>query len=572
MNIKHFLTSLVERAMTDAGLEGQPAIIKQSQKIQFGHYQANGMMAAAKQAGANPREKASEVVNHLQSFSEAEGIGFEVAGPGFINITLTNEWLTQLLSEASLPKKPEVAAPSTFVVDYSSPNLAKEMHIGHLRSTVIGDTVVRVLEYVGHNAIRVNHVGDWGAQFGSLLAYLEASAQTEQAQTAALSDLEKFYQEASARFKSDETFAATARQCVVDLQGGDPHLLALWRQFIETSLDHASKVYDLLNITLTRADVRAESAYNEALHPLVDRLRGEGLLVESDGAQCVFLDEFKGKDDQPLPAIVQKSDGGFPYLATDLAALDYRANTLHGHHLLYVVGASQSLHLKQAYAVARAGGLISDEVETRHLPFGLVLKADGTPFKTRDGADVKLIDVLKESVERAATLIAERSDDASPEQTKTISEVVGIGAIKYAELQKNRTTDYTFDWDTMLAFEGNTAPYLQYAYTRIASLLAKADRSPGDGVTVTHEAEQLLALKILQFDEAILTYLEDYQANVICQYLYELSGRFMSFYEQCPVLSAEESTMGSRLLLARLTADTLVQGLDLLGIKTVERM
>ena len=237
-----------------------------------------------------------------------------------------------------------------------------------------------------------------------------------------------------------------------------------------------------------------------------------------------------------------------------------------------MVGASQSLHLKQAYAVARAGGLISDEVETRHLPFGLVLKADGTPFKTRDGADVKLIDVLKESVERAAALIAERSGDASPEQTKTISEVVGIGAIKYAELQKNRTTDYTFDWDTMLAFEGNTAPYLQYAYTRIASLLAKAERSPGDGVTVTHEAEQLLALKILQFDEAILTYLEDYQANVICQYLYELSGRFMSFYEQCPVLTAEESTMDSRLLLARLTADTLVQGLDLLGIKTVERM
>jgi arginyl-tRNA synthetase len=457
-------------------------------------------------------------------------------------------------------------------VDYSSPNLAKEMHIGHLRSTVIGDTVVRVLEYVGHHAIRVNHVGDWGAQFGSLLAYLEESAQTQQAQTAALADLEKFYQEASARFKSDTQFAAKARQCVVDLQSGDPHLLALWRQFIETSLDHAGAVYELLNITMQRSDVRAESAYNDALHPLVDRLKAEGLLIESDGAQCVFLDEFKGKDGQTLPAIVQKSDGGFPYLATDLAALDYRANTLKGDHLLYVVGAAQSLHLRQAYAVARAGRLIKDEVETRHLPFGLVLKADGTPFKTRDGADVKLIDVLRESVERAATLIRSRNDGATDEEVKTISEVVGIGAIKYAELQKNRTTDYMFDWDTMLAFEGNTAPYLQYAYTRISSLLAKADRPPSDTVTITEEPETLLGLKILQFDEAVLAYLDDYQANVICQYLYELSGRFMSFYEQCPVLSAADDVAASRLRLAQLTADTLRQGLTLLGIETVDRM
>jgi len=349
-------------------------------------------------------------------------------------------------------------------------------------------------------------------------------------------------------------------------------LLALWRQFIETSLDHAGAVYELQNITMQRSDVRAESAYNDALHPLVDRLKAEGLLIESDGAQCVFLDEFKGKDGQTLPAIVQKSDGGFPYLATDLAALDYRANTLKGDHLLYVVGAAQSLHLRQAYAVARAGRLIKDEVETRHLPFGLVLKADGTPFKTRDGADVKLIDVLRESVERAATLIRSRNDGATDQEVKTISEVVGIGAIKYAELQKNRTTDYMFDWDTMLAFEGNTAPYLQYAYTRISSLLAKADRPPSDTVTITEEPETLLGLKILQFDEAVLAYLDDYQANVICQYLYELSGRFMSFYEQCPVLSAADDVAASRLRLAQLTADTLRQGLTLLGIETVDRM
>ena len=572
MNIRYFLDSLVEDAMASVGLGGFPAIVKPSQKIQFGHYQANGIMAAAKASKANPRDKASETVTLLESRHGSAGLSFEVAGPGFINITVAARTLSQWLAESELPKRPVIEHPQTYVVDYSSPNLAKEMHIGHLRSTVIGDTVVRVLEYVGHHAIRVNHVGDWGAQFGSLLAYLEESAQTQQAQTAALADLEKFYQEASARFKSDTQFATKARQCVVDLQSGDPHLLALWRQFIETSLDHAGAVYELLNITMQRSDVRAESAYNDALHPLVDRLNAEGLLIESDGAQCVFLDEFKGKDGQTLPAIVQKSDGGFPYLATDLAALDYRANTLKGDHLLYVVGAAQSLHLRQAYAVARAGRLIKDEVETRHLPFGLVLKADGTPFKTRDGADVKLIDVLRESVERAATLIRSRNDGATDQEVKTISEVVGIGAIKYAELQKNRTTDYMFDWDTMLAFEGNTAPYLQYAYTRISSLLAKADRPPSDTVTITEEPETLLGLKILQFDEAVLAYLDDYQANVICQYLYELSGRFMSFYEQCPVLSAADDVAASRLRLAQLTADTLRQGLTLLGIETVDRM
>lgn len=570
MNIRQSLEKQLALAMTKAGIDQPSPMIRQSQRAAFGHYQANGVMSAAKRLQQNPRDLAQSVVAALPEQSEFNA---EIAGPGFINITLTDSYLAQALSKHLLATKPTVEKPERVVVDYSSPNLAKEMHIGHLRSTVIGDTVVRVLEHVGHTPIRANHVGDWGAQFGSLLAYLnEAETSTEYAQ---LSDLEAFYQVASKRFREDATFAEKARAYVVRLQTGDPELKALWQTFINTSMDHGQRVYDQLNITLTRDHAMPESQYNDDLQPLVADLTDLGLIEKSDGALCVFLDEFKGKNDQPLPAMVQKTDGGFPYLATDLAALRYRHHTLKANRILYVVGASQQLHLKQVFAVARAAAFIPDDVITEHLPFGLVLKEDGKPFKTRDGADVKLIDVALEAVERAKNLLAARSQDLSEQDSQRIAEVVGIGAIKYAELQKNRTTDYIFDWETMLAFEGNTAPYLLYAYTRIQSLIRKS------ALTVTSEPanfdlsapqELALALKNLQMSEALDTYLDDYQANVLCNYLYELAGLFMSFYEHCPVLSAPDAVQVSRLRLAQMTANTLKTGLDLLGIETVERM
>jgi len=461
------------------------------------------------------------------------------------------------------------------VVDYSSPNLAKEMHIGHLRSTVIGDTVVRVLEHIGQTAIRANHVGDWGAQFGSLLAYLDESSNNETAQTAELADLEKFYQRASQKFKNDTGFAEKARGYVVRLQSGDPALKKLWEVFIQTSMDHGQNVYDKLNITLTQQDAMPESRYNSDLLPLVSDLTEKGLLEKSDGALCVFLDEFKGKQDRPLPAMVQKSDGGFPYLATDLAALRYRHHELKADEVLYVVGASQQLHLRQVIAVARAASFIPETLTTKHLAFGLVLKADGTPFKTRDGADVKLIDVLNEAIDRARDLLQQRSQDLTPIEHEAIAKVIGIGAIKYAELQKNRTTDYMFDWATMLSFEGNTAPYLQYAYTRIRSLFRRAGierLDPATPILLTAPQELALAIKTLQFNEAIANYLEDYQANILCNYLYELAGLFMSFYEHCPILTETKTHQMSRLRLCDITARTLKTGLDLLGIDTVERM
>ncbi|MGB2390170.1 MAG: arginine--tRNA ligase [Pseudomonadales bacterium] len=570
MNIRQSLEQQLALAMTKAGIDQPSPMIRQSQRAAFGHYQANGVMSAAKRLQMDPRTLAQNVVAAL---AEQPDFTAEIAGPGFINITLTDHYLADALSKQSSSAKPVIEKSERVVVDYSSPNLAKEMHIGHLRSTVIGDTVVRVLEHVGHTPIRANHVGDWGAQFGSLLAYLdESNAATESAE---LSDLEAFYQVASKRFKEDTAFAEKAREYVVRLQAGDPELKTLWQTFINTSMEHGQRVYDLLNITLTRDHAMPESQYNDDLQPLVADLTRLGLIEKSDGALCVFLDEFKGKNDQPLPAMVQKTDGGFPYLATDLAALRYRHNTLKANRILYVVGASQQLHLKQVIAVARAAAFIPDEVITEHLPFGLVLKDDGKPFKTRDGADVKLIDVALEAVDRAKRLLTARSEDLSEQDSQRIAEVVGVGAIKYAELQKNRTTDYIFDWETMLAFEGNTAPYLLYAYTRIQSLIRKSSitmTNEGASFNLSAPQELALALKNLQMSEALDSYLDDYQANILCNYLYELAGLFMSFYEHCPVLSAPEAIQKSRLRLARMTANTLKTGLNLLGIETVERM
>ena len=570
MNLKEQIELAVAQSFERLGVTDSPPVVKQAQRREFGHYQVNGVMGAAKTAKTNPRELATKVTEALDLPMAAK---LEVAGPGFVNVhldaTSIAEQLDLLGNDVSLPS-PE---PRHFAVDYSAPNLMKEMHIGHLRTNAIGDSIVRVLEAVGHQVTRVNHVGDWGAQFGSLLAYLDQLHTTEI--STELKDLEVFYQSASKLFKSDEAFAERARGYVVRLQSGDEQCLKLWRQFIEESIQHCQEVYKRLDISLTREDIHAESAYNDDLPIVVAELEQQGLIEESDGALCVFLDEFTGKEGNPLPAIVRKSDGGFPYMATDLAAVRYRAEKLRADTVLYVVGAPQQLHLKQVFAVAQAAGYLTDQ-EFRHLPFGSIMKSDGKPFKTRDGAEVKLIDVIDEAVARAHQLVKEKNPDLSEEKHRMIAEIVGVGAMKYAELSKNRGTDYIFDWDILLSFEGNTAPYLQYAYTRIQSIFRKAGVTPGDlrgKITLREPAELDLGVKLLQFPEAIETALEDYQMNILCNYLYELSGQFMSFYEHCHILKqTDQGIQQSRLRLAAMTANTLQQGLGFLGIKTVDRM
>ncbi|MGI9322275.1 MAG: arginine--tRNA ligase [Pseudomonadales bacterium] len=573
MNLRQYLDNQVAEALAGVGAGDAPAVVRQAAKVEFGHYQANGVMGAAKRLGRKPRELAADITQHLSLDQQAST---EVAGPGFINITLKPGFVADELAKVADDPRFGVAQQTArkFVIDYSSPNLAKEMHIGHLRSTCIGDAAVKILTFLGHDIAKINHVGDWGAQFGSLLAYMDRLVQQGQTLRHELKDLERFYQAASKLFAEDEDFAAEARQFVVRLQGGDEACLALWRTFIDESLTHCDATYRALGVSLTRADARAESSYNDGLADAMKLLDDKGLLTESDGAKCVFLPEFADKDGEPAAIIVQKSDGGYPYMATDIVSTRFRAEELQADTALYFVDARQSLHFKQLFALCRAAGLLADQ-DFRHIPFGAILGKDGKPFKTREGNAVKLADVIAEAKERALRQVNEKNPDLSDAEKTEIARVVGVGAIKYAELSKNRTTDYVFDWDILLSFDGNTAPYLQYAYTRIKSIFRREQLDPAsiNGDFVLDAAEELsLAVKLLQFPETIEAVVEDYQANILCNYLFELSGMFMTFYEACPVLKAEEPLRASRLRLCHLTAALLQQGLALLGIETVEQM
>ena len=568
MNLKALLSERVRAALERAGAAGTEPQVVPASRPEFGDYQANGVMAAAKSMKRPPRALAQAVVDALDLADIASAV--DIAGPGFINIRLSPEFLGRTLA-SDAPLLARVAKPETIVVDYSSPNLAKEMHVGHLRSTIIGDAMARLLEALGHRIIRQNHVGDWGTQFGMLLAYLEESGE----QSALLSDLERFYQAAKRRFDDDGAFAERARSRVVALQSGDTESRALWRRFIEISLGHCQAIYDRLGVTLTRADLCAESAYNEALPGIVAALDQQGLITISEGARCVFLPEFVGKDDAPLPLIVQKSDGGFLYSTTDLAAVRHRCGQLRADRVLYFVDARQSLHFRQLFAVARAAGFVSEDCRLEHHAFGTILGKDGRPFRSRDGGLVKLTELLDEAVERAYRLITEKDPDLPEAERREVAHTVGIGAVKYADLSKNRTTDYVFDWDTMLSLDGNTAPYLQYAVTRIRSLFKRGgvESSALTGAPVLHEpAERALGLALARYQEVVDDVAEQAMPHLLCAYLMELAGHYMRFYEQCPVLTADAGVRSSRLLLCTRVTATLEQGLALLGIGTVERM
>ena len=577
MNIQSILSDKIKQAMILAGADQScDALIRQSGKPQFGDYQANGIMAAAKKLGLNPREFAQKVLDNLQLSDIAEKL--EIAGPGFINIFLNPTWLTTEISAALSHKNLGIQATNkqTVVIDYSSPNVAKEMHVGHLRSTIIGDAVARTLEFLGHNVIRANHVGDWGTQFGMLIAYLE-KMQNEHANEMELQDLEAFYREAKKHYDEDEIFAEKARNYVVKLQSGDEYCRTMWKRLVDITMQQNQHNYDRLNVTLTEKDVMGESLYNPMLPSIVKDLKKQGLAVENDGALVVYLDEFKNKEGDPMGVIVQKKDGGFLYTTTDIAAAKYRYETLKADRALVLSDTRQSQHMQQAWLITRKAGYVPDSFSLEHKNFGMMLGKDGKPFKTRTGGTVKLADLLDEAIERATVLINEKNTNLSNDEKEAVIEAVGIGAVKYADLSKNRTTDYVFDWDNMLSFESNTAPYMQYAYTRIRSIFNKTDINStallAVPLTIKDDKERTLAIKLLQFEEAVQTVGKEGTPHVLCAYLYELAGIFSSFYEHCPILNAEdESIKLSRLKLALLTEKTLKQGLTLLGIKTVEKM
>ncbi|HHF6812309.1 TPA: arginine--tRNA ligase [Haemophilus influenzae] len=577
MNIQSILSDKIKQAMILAGADqSYDALIRQSGKPQFGDYQANGIMAAAKKLGLNPREFAQKVLDNAQLSDIAEKL--EIAGPGFINIFLNPTWLTTEISAALSHKNLGIQATNkqTVVIDYSSPNVAKEMHVGHLRSTIIGDAVARTLEFLGHNVIRANHVGDWGTQFGMLIAYLE-KMQNEHANEMELQDLEAFYREAKKHYDEDEIFAEKARNYVVKLQSGNEYCRTMWKRLVDITMQQNQHNYDRLNVTLTEKDVMGESLYNPMLPSIVKDLKKQGLAVENDGALVVYLDEFKNKEGDPMGVIVQKKDGGFLYTTTDIAAAKYRYETLKANRALVFSDTRQSQHMQQAWLITRKAGYVPDSFSLEHKNFGMMLGKDGKPFKTRTGGTVKLADLLDEAIERATVLINEKNTNLSNDEKEAVIEAVGIGAVKYADLSKNRTTDYVFDWDNMLSFEGNTAPYMQYAYTRIRSIFNKTDINStallAAPLTIKDDKERTLAIKLLQFEEAVQTVGKEGTPHVLCAYLYELAGIFSSFYEHCPILNAEdESIKLSRLKLALLTEKTLKQGLTLLGIKTVEKM
>ncbi|MBJ7554520.1 arginine--tRNA ligase [Marinomonas spartinae] len=577
MNIQTLLNQRIQAAMVAVGApEDAPALVRQSAKAQFGDYQANGIMGVAKKLKMNPRQLAEQVLEKLELDDLADKV--EIAGPGFINIFLKNTWLSEALMRLRHSDRldvPMADIKETVVVDYSAPNLAKEMHVGHLRSTVIGDAVVRTLEFLGHKVIRQNHVGDWGTQFGMLLAYMERLRAENQQVSMALSDLETFYRAAKLCFDEDPEFANRARELVVALQSGDKDCLALWNEFINISLNHCEETYTMLGVSLTRKDVMPESAYNDDLPQVIDDLKAQGLLTESNGAQCVFLEEFANKDGEITPIIVQKSGGGFLYATTDLAAVRYRYNTLKADRCLYFVDARQSLHFQQIFTLSRKAGFAPQDARLEHMPFGTVMGSDGKPFKTRSGGVAKLSALLEEAQERAFKLVASKNPDMPEDEQRNIGRVVGIASVKYADLSKSRTSDYQFNWDSMLSFEGNTAPYLLYAYSRVASIVRRSEMKIDDlqGDIVIQEAqERALAMQLVQFEEAIQQVVNDGMPHFLSAYLYDLAGTFMTFYEACPILNAQDDVKISRLQLALATASTLQQGLNLLGIETLERM
>ncbi|PJM91632.1 arginine--tRNA ligase [Streptomyces sp. CB01373] len=556
-------------------------LLRRSDRADF---QANGILALAKRAKANPRELAAQVVGHVVTGDVIKDI--EVSGPGFLNVTVTDRAITENLAARAADADgrlgvPYAEQPGTTVIDYAQPNVAKEMHVGHLRSAVIGDSVVQLLEFTGENVVRRHHIGDWGTQFGMLIQYLDehpheldhkASAVSGEE---AMSNLDRLYKAARRLFDSDEEFKTRARRRVVDLQAGDAHTVTMWQKFVDESKIYFFSVFEKLDMDVRDADIVGESGYNDMLAETCRLLEESGVAVRSEGALCVFFDDVKGPDGNKVPLIVQKSDGGYGYAATDLSAIRDRVFNLKANNLLYVVDARQSLHFKMVFETARRAGWLNDDVTAYQLAFGTVLGKDGKPFKTREGETVRLVDLLDEAIERASAVVREKAQDLTEAEIAERGAQVGIGAVKYADLSTSANRDYKFDLDQMVSLNGDTSVYLQYAYARIQSILRKAGevRPAAHPELELTQAERALGLHADAFAETVRESAEEYAPHKLAAYLYQLASLYTSFYDKCPVLKAETpEQVENRLFLCDVTARTLHQGMALLGIRTPERL
>ncbi|GAA2422413.1 arginine--tRNA ligase [Streptomyces glaucus] len=578
-SVQQHLASALSATRPEAA--GADPLLRRSDRAD---YQANGILALAKKTKANPRELAAEVVSHVVTGDVIQDV--EVSGPGFLNITVTDRAITANLAaryadDTGRLGVPYADAPGTTVVDYAQPNVAKEMHVGHLRSAVIGDSVTKLLEFTGENVVRRHHIGDWGTQFGMLIQYLDEHPHELDHKNAqvtgeeAMSNLDRLYKAARKLFDSDEEFKTRARRRVVDLQAGDPHTLAMWQKFVDESKIYFFSVFEKLDMEIRDADIVGESGYNDMLAETCRLLEESGVAVRSEGALCVFFDDIKGPDGKPVPLIVQKSDGGYGYAATDLSAIRDRVFHLKADTLLYVVDARQALHFKMVFETARRAGWLNDDVTAVQLAFGTVLGKDGKPFKTRAGETVRLVDLLDEAIDRASAVVREKAQDLSEEEIAERGAQVGIGAVKYADLSTSANRDYKFDLDQMVSLNGDTSVYLQYAYARIRSILRKAGevRPAARPELALTAAERALGLHLDAFAATVAEAAAEYAPHKLAAYLYQLASLYTSFYDKCPVLKAETpEQVANRLFLCDVTARTLRQGMALLGIRTPERL
>ncbi len=588
------LEERVSAAMQQAtGQSDCDAIVKVTTNPKFGDYQANGVIPLSKKINLNPRKTATQVINILKSDDICKTFEFKVADPGFININLKTDYLADKLLEIKADIDGRLAVdkvqnPETVVVDFSSPNIAKQMHVGHLRSTIIGDCICRMLEFQGHKVIRQNHIGDWGTQFGMLIAFIERRSDQVLKGDAigvipsTLSEFEDFYKEAKKLFDTDEKFRNKSRDAVVGLHSGNQTWIGRWQLLVAQSEKHYQELYETLKVTLKPEDAYGESKYNDMLGDVVKELEGVGLAKESEGAICIFPDGFKNKDGDPLPFIIQKTDGAYLYATTDLAALGYRIKQLKATRIVYVTDARQKLHFQMLFAVGKAAGWINDKIKLEHVMFGSVLGEDGKPLKTREGETIKLKDLLDEAVNRARVVVQQKNPNLDEAEKETIARAVGIGAVKYADFSNNRLSDYIFSFDKMLTMEGNTAPYMQYACARIKSIERKAEEKGVDieaelagieSLHLTDAAELDLAKHLIRYGKVIESAAAECRPNYLTTYLFDLAGRFSTFYSACPVLIAEPENRPTRILLCRLTEKTITHGLTkLLGIDVVEKM
>jgi arginyl-tRNA synthetase len=557
------------KAFGDEHADADPVI----RPSQFADFQANAALALAKKLGEKPREVAERIVEHLDLDGVAEAP--EISGPGFVNLRLTSAWiaaeLTGLDHRLGVPTQDRQVIP----VDYSAPNVAKEMHVGHLRTTVVGDALVRTLEHLGHEVVRQNHVGDWGTPFGMLIEHLLAVGEDSPEAQLLVTDPNTFYGAAREEFDGDPAFADRARSRVVSLQAGDPDTLRLWDELVDLSKQYFNRIYATLGVTLTDADLAGESTYNAELAQVCDELEAAGLATMSDGALCVFLDGYTGREGKPVPLIIRKSDGGYGYATTDLATIRHRVRDLGSDRILYVIGAPQALHLNMVWDTARKAGWLPDDVDVVHVQIGNVLGPDRKILRTRAGNPLKLMDLLEEAIAHARAVVDEARPDLDPGVRAAIAPQVGIGAVKYADLAVAHDSEYVFDLDRMVSLTGNTGPYLQYAAARIRSIFRTAGIAP-DGattpITLTEPAERALALALLEFGDVVVHVGDQLEPHRLCGYLFDLAQHFSAFYEQCPVLKADSEVRASRLALCAVTLAVLDQGLDLLGISRPEQM